>query len=74
MELKIKRVYFFGVISPFAETAMFVCASLHPDKILTVLRHLAESLARRGGAIGQRKGEWEEVGDKFVLQLHCGDT
>ena len=72
MELKINLT--FSVNSPFAETAMFVGGGLHPDKILTVLRHLAESLARRGGSIGQRKGERKEVGNNFVLQLHCGDT
>ena len=72
MQLKINWI--FSVNSPFDETAMFVGGGLHPDKILTVLRHLAESLARRGGSIGQRKGERKEVGDIFVLQLHCGDT
>ena len=73
MQLKINWI--FSVNSPFDETAMFVGGGLHPDKILTVLRHLAESLTRGGVTIRQREGDREEAGDLvMVIQLHCGDA
>ena len=48
---------------------------IHPDKVLAVLRHLAESLTRGGVSIRQREGDREEAGDLvMVIQLHCGDA
>ena len=48
---------------------------IHPDKILTVLRHLAERLTRGGVTIRQREGDREEAGDLvMVIQLHGGDA
>ena len=61
-------------IIPLDETAMFG-VPFHPDKVLTVSRHLAEGLTCGGVTIGQRKGDREEAGDLVVfLQLHCRDA
>ena len=59
-------------IIPLDETAMFG-VPLHPDKVLTVSRHLAEGLTCGGVTIGQRKGDREEAGD-LVVFLHCRDA